>query len=583
MKRSCLFCGEEIDVRDSYQEPVCKEPSSRCQKLRDDAKAKFLEQQKKETLSAVHPVARSEQSERYGPDLRNDDNDIVDPRDVNKPEIRVEGKSSNVAIIHDIGPDKKKSSAFHTPAFPLTPTGNPLAPFGYDDNGKPIKAMRTDREIHAAQLESHKPARETCRHKNDPAHCAICKGERGEPLPQKKAVAPRAPLITARHENDDIRSARDKILRNRRLADLNAKRQRLLADWEKLRQKLTATCDALFKRWCLSHAESDKETYEAACEELTREASKATPAIAAIADQIEKLSFVRLREELGIPQTTIVEWLDLDRILRDSWTETRLKTRVVKREIKPVEQPADKTPREKYIAVPEHIQNLKRASRNAGKDNPEWTNKQVRQYRYELKKEIEKVQVLLKEQARKPKSPVAREPRYETVVEDIPGTEYEVECCGENIFVTSDVIGYKDMVEFRRPRSRDFDGFENDVIRRACQVGVFKPSAEAVRRFPELKIRVQANSDGDADSDNSRDHELQDKAILKGQVGGMQFIGAGWKCNPRTGAMTRRETRNFNQTRNLGGASGRGSGPDDYSSGSFGDLDTSADLEGDES
>jgi hypothetical protein len=487
----------------------------------------------------------------------------------------------------DIGPDKKKKSRFSTPAFPVVPSADPSAPYGLDKNGSPIRAMRTDREIHNSLLESRDLPYTPCHHHNDPAHCAICKGERGEPFPQTKVnpVAARPAPLPAPRDDGDIFSARDKILYDRRIADLKERHRRLLAAWEVRRQKLTKERDELFeKKWTQDPSELNEEALSVADSKLSHEARKATRAIATIADQIAKLSFVSLREALGISQTTIAEWLDREEIWHDSWKETRFNTRPVKREIKPAEQPAQETRREEFVATPEHVQNLKRCSRKARTDNPTWSDKRVRQYRYEIKKQIREVLALLKEQARKPKPLIAPEPQYEIVVENIPDTEHEVTCFGENVFDQKSVIGYRDMIVFRRPQTHEFDGFENDVIRRACQVGIFKPSAEAVRRFPELTIRVETNNSGDADTNNSSDHERQDKAILKGGIGGMQFIGAGWECNPHTGRMKRRKTSNFSGMRNLGGPSGKGSGPDDGSFGdSFGDVDMPADCEGDES
>jgi hypothetical protein len=665
MKRNCLYCGKLIHVRDLYQEPACKEPSARCKRLREDAEAKFAERQRKDALSTVRTAARSEQSERYGPDLRNDDGDVIAVEDLGSPDVHVkvseieeqEGTESKVRVEGavceistadeveeiadteraeaetasleldkektndesedeaeeeseveseeiveetaplilpepkrpepgDIGPDKKKKSRFSTPAFPVVPSADPSAPYGLDRNGSPIRAMRTDREIHTSLLESRNLLYTPCRHQNDPAHCAICKGERGEPLPQKKADPVAAPLPAPR-DDSDMFSARDKILYDRRAADLKERRRRLLAGWEVRRQKLTKERDELFeKKWTQDPSELNEEALLAADLKLSQEAGKATQAIAAIADQITKLSLVSLRKELDISQTTIVEWLDRDGILHDSWRETRFNTRTVKREVKPAEKPARETSSDEDLASPEQIQNLKRCSRNARKDNPSWSDKRVRQYRYEIKKQIRDVSALLKGQARNPKRqpPSAPGPQYETVVENIPETEHEVTCFGEDIFEQETVTGYRDMIAFRGPQTHKFDGFENDVIRRACQVGVFKPSARAVRRFPELLIRVQADNSGGADTDNSFDHAQQDKAILKGGIGGMQFIGAGWECNVRTGRMRRRTTNNFSGMRNLGGPAGKGSGPDDGSFGdSFGDVDMPADSEGDES
>jgi hypothetical protein len=212
----------------------------------------------------------------------------------------------------------------------------------------------------------------------------------------------------------------------------------------------------------------------------------------------------------------------------------------------------------------------------------------VRQYRRELKEQILDLLTASKEQSHKletrrtPEIPSAPEPQYETSIEQIPGTEHEVKRFGEDIFVPGDVVGYKDMVAFRRPQTHEYDGFENDVIRRACQIGVFKPSPGAVRRFPELAIRVQ--NDDEMDADNSFDHEQQSKSIREGGMGQMQFIGAGWACNPRTGRMTPRQTNNFSGMRNLGGPSGKGSGPDGGSfGGDLGEVDMPADFEGDES
>jgi len=651
MTRNCLYCGKVIHIRDSYQEPVCKEPSARCKRLREDAKAKFAEHQRKDALSTVRTAARSEQSERYGPDIRNDDGDVVAVEDEEETEskVRVEGAVCEISAADeieeivdterveaetasleldkektndesedeaeeeseeeseemveetaplilpgpkkpepgDIGPDKKKKSRFSTPAFPVVPSADPSAPYGHDKNGSPIRAMRTDREIHTSLLESRNLPYTPCHHQNDPAHCAICKGERGEPFLQTSLnpEAARPAPLPAPRDDSDIFSARDKILYDRRAADLKERRRRLLAGWEVRRQKLTKERDELFeKKWTQDPSEVNEEALLAADLKLSQEAGKATQAIAAIADQIAKLSFASLRKELDISQTTIVEWLDRDGILHDSWRETRFNTRTVKREVKPAEKPARETSRDEDLASPEQIQNLTRCSRNARKDYPSWSDKRVRQYRYEIKKQIREVLALMKEQARKPKPPSAPEHQYETVVENIPETEHEVTCFGEDIFEQDTVTCYRDMIAFCRPQSREFDGFENDVIRRACQIGVFKPPVEAVRRFPELMIRVQADNSGGADTGNSFDHAQQDKAILKGGIGGMQFIGAGWECNVRTGRMKRRLTNNFSGMRNLGGPSGKGSGPDDGSFGdSFGDIDMPADSEGDES
>lgn len=652
MKRNCLYCSKVIHVRDSYQEPVCKQPSARCKQLRDAAKAKFAEHQRKDALSTVRTAARSEQSERYGPDFRNDDGDVVAVADEEETEskVRVEGAVCEISAADeieeiadtermeaetasleldkvktndesedeaeeesdeesegmveetaplilagpkkpepsDIGPDKKKKSRFSTPAFSVVPSADPSAPYGHDKNGNPIRRMRTDREIHNSLRESLDLPYTPCHHHNDPAHCAICKGERGEPLPQKKAdpVAARPEPPPVSRDDGDIVSASAKILHDKQIAELKEKRRLLLASWEVRRQKLTKERDDLHEKWAQDPSDlSDKAILEAGWK-LSEEARKATQAIAAIADQIAKLSLVSLREALGISQTTIAEWLDREEIWHDSWKETRFKTRCVKREIKPAENASQAEPQVETVRAPEQIQNLKRSSRNARKDYPTWNITQLRQYRRELKKQMDDLLAASKVQSHqsKPTTPIAPEPQYETVVENIPETEHEVTCFGEDIFEQETVTGYRDMIALHRPQSREFDGFENDVIRRACQVGVFKPPAEAVRRFPELLIRVQRDNSGGADADNSRDHDLQDKAILKGGIGGMQFIGAGWECNVHTGRMRRRTTNNFSGVRNLGGPSGKGSGPDDGSFGdSFGDVDMPADSEGDES
>jgi hypothetical protein len=651
MKRNCLYCGKVIHVRDSYQEPVCKEPSARCKRLREEAKAKFAEHQKKEALSTVRTAARSEQSERYGPDLRNDDGDVVAVEDLSSPDVhvevseieeqeeteskvRVEGAVCDISTANeveeiadtekaemeaasleldkeqtndnsedeaeeeeiveesalpvlpepkkpepgDIGPDKKKKSRFSTQAFPVIPSADPLAPYGRDDDGKPIRPMRSDRDIHAALLESHTTSYVPCKHRNDPAHCAICK-----PLAERHAPLAEHPVPLAPRNDSDTLSIRGKTPHDRRIVELKEQRKRLLADWEVRRQKLTKERYDLHEKWARDSSKLNEKAMLEAEWKLSQEAEKATQAIAAIYVQIEKLSSVHLREVLGISQTTIVEWLDRDGILHDSWRETRFKTRTVNREIKPAEKPAE-TPREEDLASPEQIQNLKRCSRNARKDYPDWSGKQIRQYRRETKKKIREVLARLKEQAHKPKPPVpiVPEPQYETVVENIPESEYEVTCFGEDIFDPETVAGYRDTIA-RGQQNHKFDEFENDVIRRACQVGVFQPPKEIVRRFPALAIRVQTSGGRGSDTDNSFDHAQQDKSILKG-AGGLTVIGAGWSCNPRTGRMMPRAFGDFNHTRRVGSSGGNGSGPDDGTFGdSFGDVDMPADSEGDES
>jgi hypothetical protein len=70
--------------------------------LRDDAKAKFLEHQKQKTLATTRVTPRSEQSERYGPDLRNDDGDAVAVEDLNSPDVRVEGAVCDISVADEV-------------------------------------------------------------------------------------------------------------------------------------------------------------------------------------------------------------------------------------------------------------------------------------------------------------------------------------------------------------------------------------------------------------------------------------------------------------------------------------------------
>lgn len=653
MKRTCLYCGKVIDVRDSHQEPVCKKPSAKCQKLRDDAKGRFAEHRNKEVLSTLRVAPRSEQSERYGPDLRNDDGDITATEDLNKSEVRVEGTACDIDAAdevekiagaeiaeaeaaaleldkeqtdegsedeceeeqeeeleataeerfenpppatpkprklqtNDIGPDKKKKSRFSTPAFPVVPSGDPQAPYGRDDDDKPIRPMRTDRDIHLGMLEAYKPSYEPCPHRNDPAHCTICKVDGDEPVPMRESapVPAQQDLHLAPRDNSDIRDEKDRILHEKRIAKLTERRNVLLASWKVRKESLLKKCEYLRARRYEDPIDENMRAYHAAEDDLRREEIKAFETIEKIANEIAKPQFFLLRKELNISRTTIAEWLDRDEVLRDSWTEMVCDKRRVKREIRPSKEPRKPVDNSATVPTPEQIQNLKRFSRNARKDNPSWDDKRVCQYRRELKKQICEL-TLLKEQARKPDHPqrsASPERQYEIVVENTPGTEHEIKCYGEHIFIPGDVISYKDMIAFRRPQTHEFDGFENDVIRRACQIGVFKPSQDAVRRFPELAIRVQASNEGEIDTDNQFDHEQQNKSILKGGASGLTVIGAGCECNPRTGRMTPRASGDFNHTRRAGTPSGEGSGPDGESfGGSFGDVDMPADLEGDES
>ena len=208
----------------------------------------------------------------------------------------------------------------------------------------------------------------------------------------------------------------------------------LLASWRVRKEFLLKKCEHPF----------------AASEDLRQEERKAFEAVEKIADEIAKLSkprFFLLRKEFDISQTTIAEWLDRDEILRDSWTETVFDRRRVKREIPQAKTVLQEvTAFEDIPAVPEQIQNLKRFSRNASKDNPSWDEKRLRQYRRELKKQIRGLLALPKEQSRKPtpQTPAKPEPQHEIVVENIAGTEHEIKLCGEDVFIPGDIIGYKD-------------------------------------------------------------------------------------------------------------------------------------------
>ena len=484
IRRNCLYCGKAIVLDNPNQESVCKNPSAKCRRIRDDAKAKLDEDRKKEARSTPQPTSHSEQTERYGADVRNDDGDVVSVQDLNKSEVRVE--DAQTPLPNDIGPDKKKGSRFHTPAFPIVPSGDPLAPLGRDDDGKPIKPMRTDREIHSAMLESYKPSYDPCPHKNDPAHCVICKGGRGEPLPQTKvdpvSARPRpAPVV---HADSDIFSASKRILRDRQIAEAVKRRDLLLTSWEARRIKLTSERDELSEKERQEPSEQNRQAYYLAQDNLDGEAHKATSAIRKINDEISRLSSVSLREELNISQTQIVQWLGCHEILYDSWTETVFDTRQVRREIKQAEKPPQEPAHFEILSAPQQIQNLKRFSRNARKDNPSWDDKHVRQYRYDLKKQIRGLSALMKEQARKPKPkpPTVPEPQYEIVVENVSREETRFDA----IFNPDTVSEYKDMIAFRIPQVTSWTNLRTRLSAARTKLAYSNHLRRASENFPSL-------------------------------------------------------------------------------------------------
>ena len=84
---------------------------------------------------------------------------------------------------------------------PAVPSSDPEAPLGRDNNGDPIRAMRSDREIAASLRKKdleEKAGKQLCRHQNDVETCSLC-GTKRVPivLPPPKPKEEKIPTVTA--------------------------------------------------------------------------------------------------------------------------------------------------------------------------------------------------------------------------------------------------------------------------------------------------------------------------------------------------------------------------------------------------
>jgi hypothetical protein len=88
------------------------------------------------------------------------------------------------------GPERPSTvSGTKSASFPVVPSG-PEAPYGRDENNKPIVPMRTDIEIVSDLLEKPSLAPGLCPHKNDPNDCIQCRpqGVKSSTLPNQSVV-----------------------------------------------------------------------------------------------------------------------------------------------------------------------------------------------------------------------------------------------------------------------------------------------------------------------------------------------------------------------------------------------------------
>jgi hypothetical protein len=96
-----------------------------------------------------------------------------------KPEIR--GSGTDHLINHE--QESSLSSNTHSLAHPIVPSVNPVAPYGFDENGAPIKLPRTDQEIAAELREKEFLAPGDCHHKSNPRYCLHCGTANYKPVP----------------------------------------------------------------------------------------------------------------------------------------------------------------------------------------------------------------------------------------------------------------------------------------------------------------------------------------------------------------------------------------------------------------
>ena len=85
---------------------------------------------------------------------------------------------------------------------PVIPSSDPYAPLGRDDEGNPIRPMRSDREIAAGLRKKdlkEKAGKNLCRHKNDAETCSLCGTKRVPTVlaPTKPKKEKNIPTVTA--------------------------------------------------------------------------------------------------------------------------------------------------------------------------------------------------------------------------------------------------------------------------------------------------------------------------------------------------------------------------------------------------
>ncbi len=197
--KKCIACGEDMFIplvgiknpRPSSRVPLCERPDcTRARGIRQAQASVAAAAEYQEKMGAINrqirghdkpegPVVEIETSvgtkirQVRADDVVDDLEDIEKIKERDKLNERTKGKK--FSSLATPSPERPKQPAYLKSLTQMVvPSADPEAPFGRDENGKPLVAMRSDQEIAATLLTKPHLAPGICPHKNDPTCCTLC-------------------------------------------------------------------------------------------------------------------------------------------------------------------------------------------------------------------------------------------------------------------------------------------------------------------------------------------------------------------------------------------------------------------------
>lgn len=535
----CQACGKPVAVKLHSRQhhpldsaPLCNRPDCVSDRERRRAEAEAIAKRDEKLDRFAPPV--SEGVERYGSTTDEETFEGLKTSAVQDgTPAAVDDGAKRVAPSSPVERSKQPRYLKSVPT-PIVPTGDPEAPYGRDDENRPIQPLKTDQQRHSDTI--IKSLTEDRPRENVRSRPGL---DRLEPTPYAPASRPSVP---ARPLEKPI----------------------LPPTVDEVRVSMVENATKFFG---IGEApESNRlPEYYVPPDSLTAQIGRQLEEEQSRNGRQKQFSLRKVfwpnDDQAGREQ--IAAWLD---ILELACHSPKVITIFNRRWVGPppaAERIAELRKREKELVI--GIGNRRQAHKDlSAKRYPEYTEKVRRGFKREIAVDIKKdekalhairqeIHALQKDKS-DPKNAFPQ-PGY---FENIPGTGREL--CPfprEPFFAPDDVRCYKEAAVLARS-SRGWTDFENKVIKRAAQI-VFCPLKAVIKDYPTLAPSIHAEGNHYMNPDEAAAFEAQ---LIK-KTGGDHISGhvvsAGYDYSSKTGRWVRRSIESFDGTRGRQPSPGAGS------------------------